>query len=70
MERREYEGIGFRLNRYRSNARMTRQDLANAIGVSLERIVSFERGFELPTEMEMLKISKTLEVHWDKIIFP
>ena len=49
---------------------MSRQELANAIGVSLERIVSFERGFELPTEMEMLKISKTLEVHWDKIIFP
>ena len=70
MEEREYEGIGYRMCRYRNNVRMTRQELANAIGVSLERIVSFERGFELPTEMEMLKISKVLDVHWDKIIFP
>lgn len=70
MAEREYEGIGFRLNRYRSNERMTRQELANAIGVSLQRIVRFERGFELPTEEEMLKISKVLRVHWDNIIFP
>lgn len=70
MTEREYEGIGFRLNRYRSNVRITRQDLANAIGVSLERIVRFERGLELPTELEMLKISKTLGVHWNDIIFP
>lgn len=70
MSEREYEGIGFRLNRYRSNERMTRQELANAIGVSLQRIVRFERGFELPTEEEMLKISKVLRVHWDNIIFP
>lgn len=70
MSEREYEGIGFRLNRYRSNERMTRQELANVIGVSLQRIVRFERGFELPTEEEMLKISKVLRVHWDNIIFP
>ena len=70
MSEREYEGIGFRLNRYRSNERMNRQELANAIGVSLQRIVRFERGFELPTEEEMLKISKVLRVHWDNIIFP
>lgn len=70
MAEKEYEGIGFRLNRYRSNERMTRQELANAIGVSLQRIVRFERGFELPTEEEMLKISKVLRVHWDNIIFP
>ena len=70
MSEREYEGIGFRLNRYRSNERMTRQELANAIGVSLQRIVRFERGLELPTELEMLKISKVLRVHWDNIIFP
>ena len=69
MAEKEYEGIGFRLNRYRSNERMTRQELANAIGVSLQRIVRFERGFELPTEEEMLKISKVLRVHWDNIIF-
>lgn len=70
MAEKEYEGIGFRLNRYRSNERMTRQELANVIGVSLQRIVRFERGFELPTEEEMLKISKVLRVHWDNIIFP
>lgn len=70
MERKEYEGIGYRMSRYRCNARMTRKELANAIGVSLQRIMSFERGFELPTEEEMLNISKTLGVHWDDIIFP
>lgn len=70
MAEKEYEGIGFRLNRYRSNERMTRQELANAIGVSLQKLVSFERGLELPTELEMLKISKVLRVHWDNIIFP
>ena len=70
MSEREYEGIGYRLNRYRSNERMTRQELANAIGVSLQKLISFERGFELPTEEEMLKISRVLRVHWDDIIFP
>ena len=70
MTEKEYEGIGYRMYRYRCNARMTRQELANAIGVSLQRLVSFERGFELPTEEEMLKISKVLRVHWDDIIFP
>ena len=70
MTEKEYEGIGYRMYRYRCNARMTRQELANTIGVSLQRLVSFERGFELPTELEMLNISKALNVHWDNIIFP
>lgn len=70
MAEKEYEGVGYRMYRYRCNARMTRQELANAIGVSLQKLVSFERGLELPTELEMLKISKVLRVHWDNIIFP
>lgn len=69
MGTREYEGIGYRMNRYRSNARLTRQELANAIGVTKEKIIEYERGIKLPTELEMLNISKTLGVHWDKIIF-
>ena len=70
MTEKEYEGVGYRMCRYRCNARMTRKELANAIGVSVQKLVSFERGFELPTEEEMLKISRVLRVHWDDIIFP
>lgn len=70
MERREYEGIGYRLNRFRCNKRMTRTDLSNVTGIPVDRIVIYERGLELPTEFEMLKISTVLEVHWDRIIFP
>ena len=70
MERREYEGIGYRLNRFRCNKRMTRTDLSNVTGIPVDRIVIYERGLELPTEFEMLKISTVLELHWDRIIFP
>lgn len=70
MERREYEGIGYRLNRFRCSKRMTRTDLSNVTGIPVDRIVIYERGFELPTELEMLKLSTVLEVHWDRIIFP
>nr|DAU81013.1 MAG TPA: helix-turn-helix domain protein [Caudoviricetes sp.] len=70
MERREYEGIGYRLNRFRCNKRMTRTDLSNVTGIPVDRIVIYERGLELPTEFEMLKLSTVLEVHWDRIIFP
>lgn len=70
MERREYEGIGYRLNRFRCNKRMTRTDLSNVTGIPVDRIVIYERGLELPTELEMFKLSTVLEVHWDKIIFP
>nr|DAR73565.1 MAG TPA: helix-turn-helix domain protein [Caudoviricetes sp.] len=70
MERREYEGIGYRLNRFRCIKRMTRTDLSNVTGIPVDRIVIYERGLELPTEFEMLKISTVLEVHWDRIIFP
>lgn len=70
MEKREYEGIGYRLNRFRCNKRLTRTDLSNVTGIPVDRIVIYERGLELPTEFEMLKISTVLEVHWDRIIFP
>ncbi len=70
MERREYEGIGYRLNRFRCSKRMTRTDLSNVTGIPVDRIVIYERGLELPTELEMLKLSTVLEVHWDRIIFP
>lgn len=66
---KEYEGIGFRFNRFRCNKRMTRTDLSNKTGIPVDRIVIYERGLELPTELEMLKISTVLEVHWDRIIF-
>ena len=39
-------------------------------GIPVDKIISYERGIELPTELEMLKISTVLEVHWDDIIFP
>lgn len=70
MTEKEYEGIGYRMYRYRCNARMTRTDLSNVTGIPVDKIITYERGLELPTEFEMLKISTVLEVHWDNIIFP
>lgn len=70
MAEKEYEGIGYRMNRFRCNKRMTRTDLSNVTGIPVDKIISYERGLELPTELEMLKISTVLEVHWDRIIFP
>ena len=70
MSEKEYEGIGYRMNRFRCNKLMTRTDLSNVTGIPVDKIITYERGLELPTELEMLKISTVLEVHWDRIIFP
>lgn len=70
MEEREYKEIGARMNRMRHMRRIKLKDVAAETGIPMDRLVIYERGIELPTELEMLKISQAIHVHWDKIIFP
>lgn len=69
MSGRTYGEIGMRLSHYRRRNNMSREEMSNFLNISAEQLSLYECGYELPTELEMLKISKKFNVHYDNIIF-
>lgn len=39
------------------------------LGITPETLSRYECGYELPTELEMLKMSEKFNIHYDHLIF-
>ena len=69
MAGRTYGEIGMRLSHHRRRLNMSIEDMSNYLEVAPEQLSLYECGYELPTELEMLKLSKKFNVHYDNLIF-
>lgn len=69
MAGRIYGEIGARLSHHRRKLNMSREEMSNYLEVLPEQLSLYECGYELPTELEMLKLSKKFNVHYDNLIF-
>ena len=69
MAGRTYGEIGMRLSHYRRRNNMSREEMSDFLNITAEQLSLYECGYELPTELEMLKISKKFNVHYYQIIF-
>ena len=69
MAGRTYGEIGMRLSHHRRRLKMSREEMSNYLEVLPEKLSLYECGYELPTELEMLKLSKKFNVHYDNLIF-
>ncbi len=57
-----------RIEFYRNKQRLTQQQLADAVGVSVWEIVAYERGVESPTLDTAIKIAETLGVSLAELV--
>lgn len=69
MAGRIYGEIGMRLSHHRRRLNISREEMSNYLGIAQEKLSLYECGYELPTELEMLKLSEKLKVHYNKLIF-
>ena len=69
MAGRTYGEIGMRLSHHRRRLKISKEEMIVYLGIQPEQLSRYECGYELPTEMEMLKLSQKLKVHYDKLIF-
>lgn len=69
MAGRIYGEIGMRLSHHRRRLKISKDEMSNYLNVEPEQLSLYECGYELPTELEMLKLSKKFNVHYDKLIF-
>ena len=69
MAGRIYGEIGMRLSHYRRRLNISKDEMSKYLGVLPKQLSLYECGYELPTEMEMLRLSQKLKVHYDKLIF-
>lgn len=69
MAARMWGEIGMRLSHHRRRLNISAEEMSEYLGVLPEQIYRYERGYELPTELEMLMISEKFKVHYDNLIF-
>ena len=69
MAGRIYGEIRMRLSHHRRRLNINKEEMIEYLGVLPEQIYRYERGYELPTELEMLMISEKFKVHYNKLIF-
>lgn len=69
MAARMWGEIGMRLSHHRRRLNISVEEMSEYLGVLPEQIYRYERGYELPTELEMLMISEKFKVHYNKLIF-
>lgn len=69
MAARIYGEIGMRLSHHRRRLEISKEEMCDYLGVLPEQLSLYECGYELPTELEMLELSKKFNVHYDKLIF-
>lgn len=69
MAARIYGEIGMRLSHHRRRLNISVEEMSEYLGILPEQIYRYERGYELPTELEMLKMSEKFKVHYDNLIF-
>ena len=69
MAARMWGEIGMRLSHHRRRLNISAEEMSGYLGVLPEQIDRYERGYELPTELEMLMISEKFKVHYDNLIF-
>lgn len=69
MAARIYGEIGMRLSHHRRRLNISKEEMIEYLCVTPETLSSYECGYELPTELEMLKLSKKFNIHYDKLIF-
>ena len=69
MAARIYGEIGMRLSHHRRRLEISKDEMCEYLGITQEKLSLYECGYELPTELEMLKLSEKLKVHYNKLIF-
>lgn len=69
MAARIYGEIGMRLSHHRRKSEISKDEMCEYLGITPDTLSSYECGYELPTELEMLKLSKKFNVHYDNLIF-
>jgi len=69
MAARIYGEIGMRLSHHRRRLEISKDEMCEYLGITPETLSSYECGYELPTELEMLKTSEKFNVHYDHLIF-
>lgn len=61
------EKINNKVSKYRSDLNITQEELANAIGVSRQTIISLEKGNYTPSILLALKIASFFKLSVEKI---
>lgn len=69
MAARIYGEIGMRLSNHRRRLNISKEEMIEYLGITPETLSRYECGYELPTELEMLKMSEKFKVHYDNLIF-
>ena len=69
MAARIYGEIGMRLSHHRRRLNISKEEMCDYLGITPETLSRYECGYELPTELEMLKISEKFNIHYDHLIF-
>lgn len=69
MAARIYGEIGMRLSHHRRRLNISKEEMIEYLGITPETLSRYECGYELPTELEMLKMSEKFKVHYDNLIF-
>ena len=69
MAARMWGEIGMRLSHHRRRLNISVEEMSEYLGILPEQLSLYECGYELPTELEMLKMSKKFNIHYDHLIF-
>lgn len=69
MAARIYGEIGMRLSHHRRRLNISVEEMSEYLGILPETLSRYECGYELPTELEMLKMSEKFNIHYDHLIF-
>ena len=69
MAARIYGEIGMRLSHHRRRLNISKEEMIEYLGITPETLSRYECGYELPTELEMLKMSEKFKIHYDHLIF-
>lgn len=69
MAARMWGEIGMRLSRHRRRLNISKEEMIEYLGITPETLSRYECGYELPTELEMLKMSEKFNIHYDHLIF-
>ena len=71
MIQSEYAGnavIGKKIQKYREETGMTKQELAEAMGVTVQTVYRWENGEREPDIATFMKLMKTLGISFDKVL--